>query len=96
MYGRSTAKLEQNLAHGLGERTIDRAPTGAFVASAAKTLSYVGDVKFAFAAQADAVSPIRQLPEKRRHLDAPNREHVIHQPFAVFFNRAAAFHLLSA
>jgi hypothetical protein len=41
LYGRSAAKLEQNLPHGLGQRTVDRATAGAFVASAAETLGYV-------------------------------------------------------
>lgn len=50
LYGRSAAKLEKNLANGLGERTVDRATAGAFVASAAETLSHVRDVQFAFAA----------------------------------------------
>ncbi len=94
LYGRSAAKLEQNLVHGLGQWAIDRATAGAFVAAAAKTLGDMGHIEFALTAQAYAVSAARQLAEERRHLDAADRKDVVHQPFAVFFNRAAEIHLL--
>src|SRR4029077_696082 len=95
LYGRSAAKLEQNLANGLGERPVDRASAGAFVASAAETLSHVRNIEFAFAAQAYAVSSFRHLAEKCCHLDTADGKDVIDQAFAIFFNGAAAFHLFA-
>src|SRR5580700_7416594 len=94
LYGRPAAKLEQNLAHGLGEWTIDRASAGAFVTAAAESFGDMSHVELALAAQAYAVSASRQLAEKRRHFDASDRKNVVHQPFAVFVNGAAAIHLL--
>jgi hypothetical protein len=72
LYGRFAAKLEKNLAHGLGKRAIDRATAGAFVASAAEIFGHVRDVQFAFAAETHAISSVRQFPKKRRDLDAAN------------------------
>src|SRR3974390_2254399 len=94
LYGRSAAKLEENLANGLGERAIDRASAGAFVASTAKAFGNMGHVQFALAAQAYTIPPFRHLPEKRRHFNAADGKNVIHQSFAVFFDGATAFHLL--
>src|SRR6266702_7182010 len=94
LYGRTAAKLGKHLAHGLGQWTVDRATAGALVASAAETFGDMSNVQFAFAAQAHTVSPIRQFPEERCHLDAADGENVIDQSFTVFFDRVAAFHLL--
>src|SRR6202158_387959 len=86
--------MGQDLAHGLGEWTVDRAPAGTFVASAAETLGHVSDVQFTLAAQAYAVSPIRQLPEERRNFDAADGQNVVDQAFTIFFDGATALHLL--
>ena len=85
LYGRTAAEFEYNLADGFGERAVDRASTGAFVAAAAKALGDASDVKFAFAAQADAIPVVRQFAEKRGHLDATDGENIIHNSLAVFF-----------
>ena len=94
LYGRSASNLGKNLADGLGKWTVDGATTGALVTSAAKTFGHVSDVEFAFAAQADAVSPVGQLAEERRHFYSADRKNVVHQSFAIFFDGGAAFHLL--
>jgi hypothetical protein len=93
LYRRSLANLEQNLPYRLGEWTLDRATAGALVPATAETLRNVSNIKFAFTSQAHAVPPVGQLPKERRNFDSTDRKNVVHQAFAVFFNRAATFHL---
>src|SRR5712671_1203114 len=94
LYGRSAAKLGKDLAHGQGQRALDRTTAGAFVATAAETLGHAGNIEFALAAQADAVTAVGQFAEKCRHLHFADGENVVHQAFAVFFFCRTTVHLL--
>ena len=62
--------------------------------AATEGLRHPGNIDFSLAAQADAVSPIGQLAEESSDLYAADRKYIIHQSFAILFDRAAALHLL--
>src|SRR5215472_16962056 len=94
LHGRSAAELENHPPDRLGKRAIHRASAGAFVTSSAKTLRHAGHINFAFAAKADPAASVGKLAQECRHLDVTDRQNVIHQSFAVLFDRPASFHLL--
>lgn len=87
-------KLGENVLHGVGERAFDRAATRAFMAAPAKLLGYMGDIKFALAAQAHPIAAFGQLAKECRNFDPANGKHVVDQTFAIFFFGFAALHLL--
>src|SRR5579872_524570 len=93
LYGRSPSQLQYDMADCFCERPIQRAATGALMASSSKALRDAGDIELAFAAQTDPVAPVGQLAKERGDLDSANRENIIHQAFAVFFGCAASLHL---
>src|SRR5207244_4117171 len=64
------------------------------MASAPEAFGNVGDIQFSFAAEADAVTSVRKLPEKRGDLDILNSQGIVHQAFTIFFFGLALFHLL--
>src|SRR6202051_1985085 len=94
LYGRTTPYVIQHLAHGMDQRPIDRATTGALMTTAAKVLGHAGHVEFALAAQAHSKAFVGKLAKECSYLDLADREDVIYQAFAVFFLRIATFHLL--
>ena len=65
-------RLQQHLAHGLGERAVEGAATGTFVAAATKAFSHLSHIQLAFAAQAYAIASVGQLAEKCGNFDTPD------------------------
>src|SRR5581483_6754788 len=79
LYGRPALQMEDDLAYRVGQRSIERAASGALMAASTKAFRDARYIDFPLAAQADAIAAIRQLAEKCRHLDAADGEHVVHQ-----------------
>src|SRR3974377_718483 len=68
---------------------FDGASAGAGVAAASESLSNLGHVDGALAAQADTEAAIGLFAEEKRNFDALNGERIVDQAFAVFFLRFA-------
>src|SRR5580692_10379914 len=85
-------KLCQQAFDGERQGAVDGAAAGALVSAAAEGFGNSRHVYQAFAAQADAIAPIRLFAEEQRYFDALNRERVIHQAFTIFVAGLAALH----
>ena len=84
----------QDALDGRMQRPIHRTTAGASVATTAEFGCDPRNINLAFATQAHAEAPVGQFTEKSRDLHIADCESVIHQPFAIFFFRAHAIHLL--
>src|SRR3954470_15537886 len=67
---------------------------GAFMSAAAKPLRDFRHVYRALAADADPDTLMRHFAEKDRHFNAGDTQRVIDEAFAIFIERAKAFHVL--
>ena len=85
--------LSQNCFYGGVQGAIHRETTRTLVPAAAEFFGDARDVQRTLASEADAETPVGELPEKSCHLRVTDGERVIHQTFAVLFDCSRTFHL---
>src|SRR5262249_46665363 len=88
------AQFVQDSLLGHGQRAWGGKAAGAFMAATAEFGRDIGHVDRTFAANADPDPVIGDFAEENSYFHARDAQRVVDQSFTVFFQRAAAIHVL--
>src|SRR5690348_2985326 len=94
IHSHTAAQVGKDLLYRCGKRTFKREAGSTFMTAAAPLFGNFSYIDAAFAADAYPDSFPGQLAEEQRNLNAGDSQGIVHQPFAVFVESAAAIHII--